>query len=162
MEKYLISTKEKSTLEILEDTQLLPPPKPMCLGVLGQSSASFWTKDSISEKIMFPILSELGRMPESILCGAEGQTSMLLEWWAARQDIPIQVYEANWSKLGKRARALRDARIIKEATHIVAFLGERSDTYETIAIRELKKGKNVFTVDANTYELQELELEKSF
>lgn len=151
--------KVKSTLELLDDAPLLPPPKPLCLGVLGQSSAAFWTKESISDHVLFPLLGDLERLPESILCSAEGQTSMLLEWWAARQDIPIQVFEANWSKLGKRARALRDARIVKEATHLLVFLGERSDTYETMAIRELKKGKCVYTIDPKTYELQQLELD---
>ncbi len=161
MERYLLSPQkhQQSTLEILDDAPLLPPPKPMCLGVLGQSSAVFWTKETLLEHVLHPVLSSLERMPESLLCGAEGQTSMLLEWWAARQELPIQVFEANWAKLGKRARALRDARIVKEATHLLVFLNERSDTYETMAIRELKKGKTVYTVDAKTHEVQQLELE---
>ena len=162
MERYLISNTQKSTLELLEETPKLLPirHKPICLGVLGQSSDAFWTKETVSDSVMFPVLGDLEQFPESILCGAEGQTSMLLEWWAARHDIPIQVYEANWSKLGKRARALRDARIVKEATHLLVFYGQRSETYETIAIRELKKGKTVYTIDAKTHELQQLELEE--
>ena len=155
------SRKHASTLELLDDAPLLPPPKPMCLGILGQSSDQFWTKETITEQLLQPIASELGRLPESVLVGAEGQTSMLIEWWAARLDLPIQVFEANWAKLGKRARALRDARIVKEATHLLVFMGQRSDSYEATAIRELKKGKTVFTVDAKTHELQELTLDDS-
>jgi len=153
------SLRQQSTLELLDDAPLLPPPKPVCLGILGQSSDAFWTKETIIEQLLHPIVSELGRLPESVLVGAEGQSSMLIEWWAARMDMPIQVFEANWAKLGKRARALRDARIVKEATHLLVFYGQRSDTYEATAIRELKKGRTVFTVDAKTHEIQQLELE---
>ena len=162
MEKYFqrdISSKSKSTLEILDDKPLLLPPQPYCLGILGQSSAAFWTKETLVQGILQPFVEEQGKLPDTIVAPAEGQTSMLLEWWAARQDISIQIYEANWTKLGKRARALRDARIVKEASHLIVFLGERSDTYETIAIRELKKGKIIYTIEATTHTLEQLVLE---
>ena len=150
MEKYLIPSKGttlKSTLELLDDKPLLLLPQPYCLGILGQSSAAFWSKETIVNNILQPFL-------------AEGQTSMLIEWWAIRQDISIQIYEANWAKLGKRARILRDARIVKEASHLLVFLGERSDTYETMAIRELKKGKIVYTINPKTHEIEQLVLEE--
>lgn len=161
MEKYFISVKPKSTLELLDDKPLLTPPQPYCLGILGQSSAAFWTKETIVTNLLQPFLNEQKGLPDSILVAAEGQTSMLVEWWAARQDIPIQIYEANWTKLGKRARVLRDARIVKESSHLLVFLGERSDTYETMAIRELKKGKTVYTVKAKTHEMEQLVLDDS-
>jgi hypothetical protein len=163
MEKYLIPSKGttlKSTLELLDDKPLLLLPQPYCLGILGQSSAAFWSKETIVNNILQPFLEEQERFPDSIIASAEGQTSMLIEWWAIRQDISIQIYEANWAKLGKRARILRDARIVKEASHLLVFLGERSDTYETMAIRELKKGKIVYTINPKTHEIEQLVLEE--
>ncbi len=48
---------------------------------------------------------------------------------------------------------MRDARILKEATHLLFFLGKSSDYYEKIAIREVKKGRVVYTVDPTTHKL---------
>lgn len=159
MEKYLINytPKEKhlSTLELLDDKPLLQPKKPFVLGVLGISSDVSWNRNSIMDNVMFPIIGEQDQMPDVLILPSEGNTSLLLEDWANRQDIHSAVYEADWAKLGKRARALRDARIIKEATTLLIFLNKRSDAYEKIAIREVKKGKVVYCVDADTQELSE-------
>ncbi len=163
MDKYLIRNtpqdtqvnKHQSTLEILNDEPLLPLPKPFVLGVLGTSENVFWNRETLTEQVMYPVIGEQERIPTRILLPSEGATSLLLESWASRQDILTTAYEADWAKLGKRARALRDARIIKESTHLLLFLNERSDAYEKIAIREVKKGKVVYCVDAKTHELTE-------
>ena len=165
MEKYLTNykpakddLKHQSTLEILNDQPLLQIQKPIVLGVLGHSDHSEWNRETVLNKIMFPIISEQEHIPSALLLPSEGATSLLLEDWADRQVIRTSVYEADWAKLGKRARALRDARIIKESTHLVIFLGNKSDYYEKIAVREVKKGKVVYCVEPETRELVEYTL----
>jgi len=83
-----------------------------------------------------------------VLLPTEGNTSIFIQIWAERNKIPCTPIEADWSRMGRKARALRDSRIVKEATHLLFFLGKRSDYYEKMAIRELKKGKIVYTIDA--------------
>lgn len=161
MEKYLLNYKPKevsypSTLELLNDEPLVEPikAKPFILGFLGNSSDAYWNRETVVEQIVHPIIGEQDRLPTTLLLPSEGATSLLLESWADRQDIFKGIYDADWAKLGKRARALRDARIIKESTHLVLFLG-KSDYYEKIAIREVKKGKIVYCVAFDTHELTE-------
>jgi hypothetical protein len=162
MEKYLTNytpkVKHQSTLEILNDQPLLQIQKPIVLGILGHSDHSEWNRETIMNKIMFPIIGEQERIPTVLLLPSEGATSLLLEDWADRQVIQSSVYEADWAKLGKRAKALRDARIIKEATHLLIFLGKKSDYYEKIAVREVKKGKVVYCVEFETRDLVQYEV----
>lgn len=159
MDKYLIRTepnvKHQSTLELLDDKPLLPHQKPFILGILGTSEKAFWNRETMTEQVIYPVIGEQERIPTVLLLPSEGATSILLESWASRQHIQTTAYEADWTKLGKRARALRDARIMKESTHLLLFLNERSDYYEKIAIREVKKGKVVYCIDAKTHELTE-------
>ena len=154
MDKYLIKT--KSTLELLGD---LPPENlPAVLGILGNSSAAVWTSQTILEKVLEPILGELDKNPDKILLPADGTTSLLLETWAGKNKVDSKVYSADWKVLGRRARVIRDSQIVKEASHLLVFLGGRSDYYEKMAIREVKKGKIVYTIDTKTLELVEWEL----
>jgi hypothetical protein len=165
MEKYLIPTKSNakphshlSTLELLDD---LPAQQatPIVLGVLGSSQDSYWTQNTITDTILHQLLADFERMPDSMLLPTDGATSLLLQVWGEKQSIPLTCLDADWAKLGKKARALRDSRILKEATHLLIFLGKRSDTYEKVAIRECKKGKIVYTVDGQSKELVEWRLE---
>ena len=146
MDKWLI---HKSTMELLEDS----PVTKMNLGVIGASTAKVWNRETITD-IMNPVLGELG-LPDTIFMPTEGVTSILLQTWAERQNIACQAVSADWIRLGRRARALRDGRILKESSHLIMFIG-RSDYYEKIAIRELKRGKRVFTVQ--NADISELEL----
>ena len=155
MDKYLI--RHKSTIELLNDS---PPKlvKPIILGILGNSTGNKWNRETIADSVMNPMLSEIG-MPSSILMPTEGATSILLQIWSERQNIACQPIDADWIRLGRRARALRDGRILKESTHLLIFLGTRSDYYEKVAIREAKKGKTVFTINSKTSEI--IQWEKS-
>ncbi len=152
MDKYLIHT---STLQILGDLEEEVLPTKFILGVLGNSSASFWTMQTIQETLLTPITEEQGKAPEQILLPTDGTTSLLLETWAGKKKVESKVYSADWKVLGRRARAIRDSQIIKESSHLLVFLGGRSDYYEKMAIRELKKGKTIYTVDSKTHELAE-------
>jgi hypothetical protein len=157
MDKYLIKT--KSTLELLGDLpEEIPTNLSVTLGILGNSSAAVWTSQSVLEKVMEPILGQLEKNPEKILLPADGITSVLLETWAGKNKVDSKVYSADWKVLGRRARAIRDSQIVKESSHLLVFLGGRSDYYEKMAIREVKKGKVVYTVDSKTMELVEWEI----
>lgn len=144
-----------------EEEESLTQSKPMILGVLGSSADAHWTTTTIQEEIVYPILAELGRLPDALVLPADGQTNLYLSAWAERQNLPLTPIQADWQRLGRRAGILRDSRILKDSTHLVFFLGPRSDTLEKAAIRELRKGKVVFTVDAKTHELAQLTLDES-
>jgi hypothetical protein len=150
MDRYLIKT--QSTTQLLNDEPLTTS-APIILGVLGHSNAQQWTLQTIADDLCSPLLGELGRIPEALVVPSDGTTSLLLQAWAERQKIAVTPLDADWVRLGRRARALRDARILKECSHLLIFLGKRSDTYEKLAIREAKKGKIVFTVDPETFEI---------
>jgi hypothetical protein len=156
MEKYLI----QSTFNVLEDTPLVTQKQEnIVLGVIGGSKAGFWTKQTIQKNIVERLVKQFGKKPDMILLPNDGNTSIFIEIWAQKQEIPVAVYNADWIKLGRRARAIRDARIQKEATHLLYFLGNRSDYYENAAIREVKKGKEVYSVDSDSHELSQVDLE---
>lgn len=156
MDKYLIKT--KSTLELLGDLEEEPIQKEYILGILGSSSAASWTSQTLLEKVLDPISGEVERLPTKLLLPADGTTSLLLETWAGKNKVESKVYSADWKVLGRRARAIRDSQIMKESSHLLIFLGGRSDYYEKIAIREVKKGKIVFTIDSKTFELAQWEI----
>lgn len=131
--------------------------KPIYLGVLGSHQQI--TKEQIHEEIIHPIMSILGRVPDKLLVPSEGTSSAYLSLWAERAGIDTQMMEADWRRLQRRAAILRDARILKESTHLIIFLGARSRSNEATAIREAKRGKQVFTVDHATLAVTELVVE---
>jgi len=149
LDKYLI----RDTFDLLEDEPLAEPKATeFSLGVIGSSSAKFWNRETITE-ILNPLISEFDKLPTIMNIPTDGTTSILLQVWAERQGIKCAPIEADWIRLGRSARALRDSRIIKESSHLVFFVGSRSDYYEKMAIREAKKGKTVYTIDGKTREL---------
>lgn len=145
---------EKTTLDLLND-DICQPSTAVLLGVLGSSSASHWSSETLQTSILTPLLNELGA-PAKVLLPTEGTTSFLLQAWAEKQRLDVSPIQADWVRLGRKAKAYRDSKICKEATHLVFFGGLRSDTYEKMAIRELKKGKRVFFYDAESKTFEEL------
>jgi hypothetical protein len=143
----------KSTLELLDDLPVIPEGSPnFSLGILGSSDASYWNSNTISD-IINPIISEIGKLPTSLSIPAKGITSLLIQAWGEKQKISCKTIDSDWIRLGRKARALQDGRIIKDSSHLVFFVGSRSDYYEKIAMREAKKGKTVYTIDGKTREL---------
>lgn len=144
----------KSTLELLDDLPVGQTVQTLdfTLGVLGSSDATYWNSNTISD-IINPIISEIGKLPTSISIPAKGITSLLIQAWGEKQKISCKTIDSDWIRLGRKARALQDSRIIKDSSHLVFFVGSRSDYYEKIAIREAKKGKTVYTIDGKTREL---------
>lgn len=62
---------------------------------------------------------------ELVSGGAEG-VDTLAEEYSKKYDIPITVFEANWTKYGKSAGPIRNKLIVKEADVIMAFPSEKS------------------------------------
>lgn len=151
MDKYLI---RRSTMEELDD-QPLPIKQEYTLGIIGSSSNTKWNRETIIDTVLNPFVGNEGSMPDKVLTPTDGITSTLIECWANLHKIACVPYEANWVRMGRRAKAIRDTRILKDATHVIFFVGPRSDIYEKIAMREAKKGKHVYTVDPVTHELVE-------
>lgn len=131
--------------------------KPFYLGILGKTEHLDNTK--LSEDILHPLLEIWGRLPEKIILSSEGASSYMINLWADRVHVDVQSIEADYRKLGRKAGFLRDAMILKESTHVLIFLGVRSQKNEQIAIREAKKGKQVYTIHPKTLEITELVLE---
>jgi hypothetical protein len=149
MDKYLL--KEKSTLELLDDEPEVTKADEFTLGVLGSSEASYWNANTMAETIN-ALLEETGKLPTIINLPAKGVTSLLIQVWGEKQNIICKPVDSDWIRLGKKARALQDNRIIKDSSHLLFFVGSRSDYYEKIAIREAKR-KVVYTIDAKTKEI---------
>lgn len=143
------------------DTQLLDDipviGQPILLGVLGHRQDI--TYDILHEQIINPILAEIGRIPDRVVLPSESTSSALLYGWAEKLKLSMIAYETDWNRLGRKARAIRDARIAQESTHLILFLGKRSDYYDNQALTLARKGKIVFTV-SNEFELEQVVIEK--
>jgi hypothetical protein len=78
--------------------------------------------------------------------------------WADKSGIRHETVVADWRRLGRRAVVMRDARIVKEASYLLLFEQPRSEYISKIGLRELKKGKKVFSITpGKDWELQEWE-----
>ena len=136
------------------DSEIRVVGKPIVLGVLGKHEKI--SKQEIHEKILHPLVSSLGRLPDKVLAAAEGTSSAYVLLWAEGATIETHGIEADWRKLQRKAGILRDARIQKESTHLLIFVGARSKSYEQTGIRLAKKGKTVYLVDHDTLDMSEL------
>jgi hypothetical protein len=143
-------------MDFPEETRVLG--KPIALGILGIHNTI--TKEQIHDKVIHPLMSVLGRLPDKILVPSEGTSSAYISLWAERQNVDTHCVEADWRKFQRKAAILRDARILKESTHLLVFVGSKSRTNEQTAIRQVKKGKQVFLVEPNPVEMCELVVEE--
>lgn len=142
-------------MEFDTETRILG--KPILLGILGNHTQI--SKEQIHEKVLHPLVSLLGRLPEKVLVPSEGTSSAYISLWAERSNIDLHCVDADWRKLQRRAGIMRDARILKESTHLLIFVGARSRSYEQTGIREAKKGKHVYLVYHDTLDLCEVVVE---
>ncbi len=138
------------------DEENISAPNPFFLGILGSRTDA--TMEILIDKILNPILSEVGRVPERIILPAEGESSIWIADWADRLHIPNMSYEADWHRHQRRAKIFRDSRIQAEATHFIVFLNKRSEFNEKMALRLARKGKTVYTVAHGVWDLEELVL----
>ena len=139
------------------DSELRILGKPIHVGILGVHNTI--TKEDIHEKILHPLMSVLGRLPDKILLPSEGTSSAYISLWSERHHVDTHCVEADWRKFQRKAGILRDARILKECTHLVVFVGAKSRSYEQTAIRYAKKGKQVFLIEPNPIGMCEIVIE---
>lgn len=129
---------------------------PRILGVLGSRNITQYQE--FVRDVMDPMIKEFNKkkdiqrafsiekmvqLPDLILCGSEGPVASLLQSWAERNDIEFRTVQPDWRLNPKRARAIRDSQIAKEASQFLLFRGPRSDYYEKMATK-LKKKHEVF------------------
>ncbi len=115
----------------------LSRPTRVVLGVLGTRNSTSY--DAFIEQILAPVTEAWG-IPDEIVVPAESESSQILTTWATREGVPVSLVTADWVKHGKRAGLLRDARIQREATHMLLLQGPRSNALSTLAARLQRKG----------------------
>jgi len=142
-------------MDLFQETRIVG--KPIYLGILGIHNQI--SKEDIHEKILHPLMSVLGRLPDKIILPSEGISSAYISIWAERHQIDTQCVEADWKRFQRKAGILRDARILKESTHLLTFVGMKSRSNEQTAIKQVKKGKQVFVVEPNPIEMCEIVVE---
>jgi len=125
----------------LEDT--LFDPKVFVLGVFGSTNKV--SERDLQERILLPILQELGTIPTKLLLPSEGNSSIYIQEWAETLSISTQVFRSDWARNGKIAQHLRDDQIRNECTHALVFLSSKSNRLERFSESLTKKGKIVFT-----------------
>jgi hypothetical protein len=117
-----------------------PDPTRIVFGVLGTRNKMSY-EDFVSQ-ILNPTMEVWG-LPAEIVAPADGESAEVLQAWAAHHKIPVCLVAADWSRNGKRAGLLRDARIQREATHMILLQGPRSNALATLAGRLQRKGRPV-------------------
>lgn len=147
MDKFVVRYKSRSPSPIRQV-------KPFYLGLLG--SRNDMKMPDLYSKVIEPLVDTFGKYPEKIILPSEGNSNIYIGDWAEKEKIPIAQYYSDWKRDGKKARILRDNKIVSEATHLICFNGPRSDYYEKFGTRFLKK-KDVYVLDFQSKELSELE-----
>ena len=115
-------------------------PDRVVLGVLGTRSNT--RVEDIAVNLMAPLIEAWGT-PDELLLPSEGESSIAIQTWAASQKIPVRLVSCDWVTQGRRAGMLRDARIQREASHLLLLQGPRSNALSTLGARLQRKGRPV-------------------
>jgi len=110
------------------------------LGVLGTRSNI--RAEELDINIIAPLVEAWG-LPDEIIVPSEGDSSQAIQSWAQLKNIPISLVGCDWVAQGRRAGILRDARIQREATHLLMLQGPRSNALTALAERLSRKGRPV-------------------
>jgi hypothetical protein len=141
MEHWLgssIKKSERSLSPLLKrrDTK----PEKIVLGVLGTRSSI--TMEDLETNILAPIIEAWG-IPDELIVPSEGESSHALQNWGDSRDIPVHLVCCDWTQLGRKAGIFRDARIQRDATHLLMLQGPRSNALMVTATRLARKGRHV-------------------
>jgi hypothetical protein len=110
------------------------------LGILG--ARANMTYEAIQEEIIEPAITAWG-VPDEVLLPAQGESSYTIQSWAATKEIPVSLVTADWTLQGSKAGFYRDARIQRDATHLILLQGPRSTALAALAARLQRKGRPV-------------------
>lgn len=113
-------------------------PTRIVLGILG--ARANMTYEAIQEEIIEPAITAWG-IPDEVLLPAQGESSYTIQSWATTKEIPVSLVTADWTLQGSKAGFYRDARIQRDATHLILLQGPRSSTLSTLAARLKRKGQ---------------------
>ena len=133
---WLGSTKERSLSPLLKR----PTVERVVLGVLGTRSNI--RCEDMDLNILAPIVEAWG-LPDEIILPAEGDSSQAIQSWADMKEIPVTLVGCEWVSQGRKAGLLRDARIQREATHLLLLQGPRSNALSALAGRLQRRGRPV-------------------
>jgi len=141
MERWLGSTikKHERSLSPLLKRRDATPDK-IVLGVLGTRSSI--SCEDLETNIMGPMAEAWG-FPEEIIVSSEGESSNAIQKWADEKGILTHLVSCDWAQQGRKAGILRDARIQRDATHLLFLQGPRSNALMHTATRLARKGRNV-------------------
>jgi hypothetical protein len=128
------------SLSPLITTRQTQKPTRLVLGVLGTRSNIRY--EDLDAQIMSPMVDLWGN-PDEILVPADGDSSYAIESWASRHKIPVTLVCADWKSQGRRAGMLRDAKIQREASHLLLLQGPRSNALTNLGTRLSRKGRPV-------------------
>jgi hypothetical protein len=89
----------------------------MNLAIVG---SRHFTNNVQFEKYVDMWITENGN-PQMIVTGCAKGTDHLAREYAKKYNIDLKVYKADWKMYGKAAGPLRNAEIINNSTHVLAF-----------------------------------------
>jgi hypothetical protein len=142
-EELITTNRDKQTKKAVQSQKQKPKPRisafpdRVVLGVLGTRSNT--RVEDVAVTLMAPLIEAWGT-PDELLLPSEGDSSIAIQTWAATQKIPVRLVSCDWVTQGRRAGMLRDARIQREASHLLLLQGPRSNTLSTLATRLSRKG----------------------
>ena len=67
-----------------------------------------------------------GWYPSVVLSGGARGADTMGEVWAAENDVPVEIYPANWEKYGTAAGFQRNVRMAEEAEALIALWNRRT------------------------------------
>jgi hypothetical protein len=120
-------------------------PQVIVLAIFGQNNQL--TETDLHQNVLYPLLEEWGRTPDTILLPNDGKVASDINEWAESLHIKTKVFYSDWTQHGKIAQILRNDRMMKECTHSLFFLSSRSKRLEQYAEKWTMKNKEVFTFD---------------
>jgi len=115
----------------------------MILAIVGSRSFDDY---QLLRRETLAVIAKYGACERIVSGGANGADT-LARRYAVEHDIPFVEYAAEWAKYGKRAGPMRNARIVEECTHVLAFpLGASPGTRDTIS-QAARAGKIVIVAN---------------
>lgn len=94
--------------------------------------------EEIHTNIFAPIVEAWG-IPDEVIAPDEGDSAQAIITWCRNNDVPLRLIACDWAKQGRRAGMLRDAKLQKEATHLVLLQGPRSNKLAELATKLERK-----------------------
>jgi hypothetical protein len=101
------------------------------------------SREFYSYKYFLEVMNKIPWKPTVILSGHAYGVDRMGEQWANENNIPLEVYPAEWDKYGKRAGYLRNAQMAEKAEALVAVWDGKSKG--TKIMIDIAKRKNLNT-----------------